>query len=547
MPPQWSFYCSGTLDQNVILGIFVASLRAVGCAATLAAAGLWLARNGHMSPSLSKGLSQLSVKLAIPALLFSSVVPGVSSELLGYAWPLLLLPAVYLLLGLLIGALMLQLVQPPSNFRLSTVAACTFGNTTGIPVVLLSVLQQSLSRSVFADIADPLLFLSIELVTLPLLQWLVGLALLRYWPSSGSDSGSGFGGGGPWCGVCACCPFGSCCDPCCGVCGGGATDEDAHELVGATDEESISRSGEYTGSGEYPSVEGAPAARPVDGRFATTSARSSSPRGGSARTPSDELLLDAQPAGRRPIRRHHPGEESTGFISMMSLGEDQVVPVEEQSVLSLHQMELRTTQRRPLREMLDGARKAVSVVCRVVGKLLRRTFVPQVVGIVAGFAVGLFGRQLVLPPETAPLGWLFIGVSKLGAAAVPINLILLGAALSRTPERGQLPPLTVAGITVGRMIFMPLCGLGVARLLSATHFAVIPYIVADPFWLVCLILTATPTANNIVVLCDLAGENRRAMSAAIFYQYCFAPLLLPGVLTLFIGFICRTRREAADT
>ena len=89
----WSFYCSGTLDESVVLGIFVASLRAVGCAATLAAAGLWLARRGLMSPSLSKGLSQLSVKLAIPALLFSSMVPGISFELLGYAWPLLLLPA----------------------------------------------------------------------------------------------------------------------------------------------------------------------------------------------------------------------------------------------------------------------------------------------------------------------------------------------------------------------------------------------------------------------------------------------------------------------
>ena len=108
--------------------------------------------------------------MAIPALLFSSIVPGISFELLGYAWPLLLLPAVYLLLGLAIGGLMLVLVQPPSNCRLSTVAACTFGNTTGIPVVLLSVLQQSLSRSVFADIADPLLFLSIELLTFPLLQ-----------------------------------------------------------------------------------------------------------------------------------------------------------------------------------------------------------------------------------------------------------------------------------------------------------------------------------------------------------------------------------------
>ena len=67
--------------------------------------------------------------------------------------------------------------------------------------------------------------------------------------------------------------------------------------------------------------------------------------------------------------------------------------------------------------------------------------------------------------------------------------------------------------------------------------------VADPFWLVCLILTATPTANNIVVMCDLAGENRRAMSAAIFYQYCAAPFILPGVLTLFISFICREKEE----
>ena len=173
---MWSFYCTGTLDIVQIQMIFVASLRAVGCAATLASAGLWLARKGLMTPSLSKGLSQLSVKVAIPALLFSSMVPGISFDLLGYAWPLILLPAVYLMLGLLIGALMLVLVRPPRNFRLSTVAACTFGNTTGIPVILLSVLQQSLSRSVFADIADPLLFLSLQLISFPLLQVCSGSA-----------------------------------------------------------------------------------------------------------------------------------------------------------------------------------------------------------------------------------------------------------------------------------------------------------------------------------------------------------------------------------
>ena len=168
---MWNhFYCAGALDVSVVLSIFVASVRAVGCAATLAAAGLWLARRGLMTPQLSKGLSQLSVKLALPALLFSSVVPGMSMDVLGYAWPLVFLPMVYLVIGAMIGGLMLVIVRPPAEFRFGTVAACTFGNTTGIPVVILHVLQQSLSRSVFADITDPLLFLSLMLVVFPLMQ-----------------------------------------------------------------------------------------------------------------------------------------------------------------------------------------------------------------------------------------------------------------------------------------------------------------------------------------------------------------------------------------
>ena len=528
---MWSFYCSGTLDQSVFLGILVASLRAVGCAATLATAGLWLARHGLMTPSLSKGLSQLSVKVAIPALLFSSMVPGISFEMLSYSWPLLLLPAVYLLLGLMIGGLMLVIVRPPENFRLSTVAACTFGNTTGIPVVLLSVLQRSLSRSVFADIADPLLFLSIELLSFPILQvasaraptatavtchlsasrpvlacapqWLVGLALLRF----ASDRGRAELGGGRG-GLCGnvCSSLGGCCSFCgCTTCG---------RLCGAPDEDDVD------------DVE-------------TTIASLQS---------SEAMLLNRPMSEGRAMQRHRGtvAEESTGYISMMSQGEDAASPfdsLDHSGASTLFGSVSDRLHALSFDDMWSGVRKSALGCWRGVGKLVRRTFVPQVVGILSGGAVGLFGRQLVLPPETAPLGWLFIGISKLGAAAVPINLILLGAALSRTPERGQLPPLTVAGIIVGRMVFMPLLGLVVAKALHNYNYISIPYIVADPFWLVCLILTATPTANNIVVMSELAGENRRAMSAAIFYQYCAAPILLPGVLTLFIAFICRTRRQ----
>jgi hypothetical protein len=79
---------------------------------------------------------------------------------------------------------------------------------------------------------------------------------------------------------------------------------------------------------------------------------------------------------------------------------------------------------------------------RRLARLLRRVLIPSVLGIVIGGVVGLMGKTLVLPPETAPLGWLFISATKLGEAAVPINLVLLGAALSRRPESKDLPVLT---------------------------------------------------------------------------------------------------------
>jgi len=40
------------------------------------------------------------------------------------------------------------------------------------------VLQQTLSRSVFAELASPLLFLSLQLLTYPLLQWLSSMLLI---------------------------------------------------------------------------------------------------------------------------------------------------------------------------------------------------------------------------------------------------------------------------------------------------------------------------------------------------------------------------------
>ena len=337
-------------------------------------------------------------------------------------------------------------------------------------------------------------------------QWLVGLALLRFGTGGKEDGG--------WCGLCRDCLCGGI-SGCCYL----EEEEDAESPIMG-----LSAHQQMRPAGEPP--------------------------------PMQWPLGEAQ----RPIRRNHPGEESTGYINMMSQGEDEVGPFtrsyDSQQFAELGESEaacssaaarsgrppnaIRLSIRCVYRAFSRAACRALAPrrtvrahaegtfgVCRGVGKLCQRVCA-------AGHWDRLWRRgrplraQLVLPPGRRPLAF-YWDQCRRGGGADQLNII--GRRVPKTPARGQLPPLTVAGITVGRMIFMPLCGLGVAKLLAAQKWANIPYIVADPFWLVCLILTATPTANNIVVLCDLAGENRRTMSAAIFYQYCAAPFVLPGILT----------------
>lgn len=168
-------YSSGPISAQVVLQIFLASVKSVGTAAVLALPGVILARKGVISRDVSRGLSQVSMQITIPCLLFSSVVPNVSVSVLRECWPLLVLPFLFVPAGLVIGSLVVLICQPGASFRKGTVAAVAFGNSTGIPIVLLSVVHAALKGP--ADV-DPMLFLSVYLIFYPALQWAVGGWLL---------------------------------------------------------------------------------------------------------------------------------------------------------------------------------------------------------------------------------------------------------------------------------------------------------------------------------------------------------------------------------
>jgi len=134
------------------------------------------------------------------------------------------------------------------------------------------------------------------------------------------------------------------------------------------------------------------------------------------------------------------------------------------------------------------------------------------------------------PTASAPLGWITSGVMHVGRAAGPIGLFLIGNALSKGPSWAALPLGTNVAIALAKMVVMPLSALCVVALWDW----LIP--LPEPFshycYLTAITLAATPTANNVIVMSELAGSNREAMGTCIFVQYLCSPVLLGSMLTL---------------
>uniref|UniRef100_A0A061R2L1 Auxin efflux carrier family protein n=1 Tax=Tetraselmis sp. GSL018 TaxID=582737 RepID=A0A061R2L1_9CHLO len=165
-----------------------ACLQSLGTAAVMAGAGFVLSRRGLLTPVYSKGLAKISMNLTIPCLLFSTVVdcdqnhspapcPRVEANIRN-GWPLLLLPVVNVSVGLLIGFFNTCLFKPPQDFRRAATAAVAFGNSTGMPITLLSVIYNTLSSRAPLGSVDPVFYLSVYLLVYPVLTWGIGGVLM---------------------------------------------------------------------------------------------------------------------------------------------------------------------------------------------------------------------------------------------------------------------------------------------------------------------------------------------------------------------------------
>jgi predicted permease len=75
------------------------------------------------------------------------------------------------------------------------------------------------------------------------------------------------------------------------------------------------------------------------------------------------------------------------------------------------------------------------------------------------------------------------------------------------------------------------------------------WLVASPMLLLVILMQAgMPTANNMLLMSELAGgRDSKALSTTIFVEYCAAPLLLTASLTAFMSFVQALPEELAPS
>jgi len=202
-----------------------------------------------------------------------------------------------------------------------------------------------------------------------------------------------------------------------------------------------------------------------------------------------------------------------------------------------------------LRPDLEPRRPLFGRPCR---QLLRQMLQPPVVATLAGLALGLTPlpsggpryptlRALLIDLDDqtgdAPLQWVYRALYKLGDAAVPINVLILGASLASGASSAfkDLPWKVNFAIVGAKMIALPMIMFIVVSVLRQFLLTSYSNRVRNTIWFVALTVSCTPTANNIQVLATLGRQNANALSTTIFLQYLCSPVLVTLSLVTFLA------------
>jgi predicted permease len=172
--------------------------------------------------------------------------------------------------------------------------------------------------------------------------------------------------------------------------------------------------------------------------------------------------------------------------------------------------------------------------------VLQQLSQPAIVASLMGIFISSVGPLRGLLVDTvhrnggAPLQWAFNGLYAVGQAAIPINMFLLGSTLTQgvkniPPDFRWIPNL---GVAFGKMVVMPSIGV-FTILFIVDNIVMVSSAVKPSLYFALLVVSATPTANNINVMAEIGGVNKDTMALCLLTQYVVAPVLLTAWIFIF--------------
>ena len=134
----------------------------------------------------------------------------------------------------------------------------------------------------------------------------------------------------------------------------------------------------------------------------------------------------------------------------------------------------------------------------------------------------------------APLSFITDSFSILAGATVPFVLLILGGMLAEGPLESKLGIRTVIGISVARLLILPLIGIGIT-LLAGKMNLLVPGDLMYRF--VILLQYTTPTAILLGAIASVRGYAVSEASALLFWQHVFAVFSLSLYIIIYYNLV----------
>lgn len=180
---------------------------------------------------------------------------------------------------------------------------------------------------------------------------------------------------------------------------------------------------------------------------------------------------------------------------------------------------------------------------RVVGKIrivaeqtpIRHILQPPTIASLLTIIIGMIPQLKSLFFESdAPLSFITDSLEILAAAMVPSVMLILGGMLAEGPNESKLGLRTTIGISVARLLLLPLLGIGIVALADKLNFLVN----GDPMYRFVLLLQyTTPSAILLGAIASLRGYAVREASALLFWQHVFALLSLSVYIVIYFKIV----------